>query len=149
MFTKLFCHNVVKNTVRKQELVIFKFFNNSHKLNYYFKLKILSFFKTNDKMQKPTALAKILGVYKVGYRNPVTNTAQKQDLLVMENLFYKRKMGQVFDLKGSIRNRHVKTSGQVVQPDLVLLDENLLKREFDFDIIYQIWNNSIIPYTLP
>ena len=52
----------------------------------------------------------------------------------MENLFYKRKMGQVFDLKGSIRNRHVKTSGQVVQPDLVLLDENLLKREFDFEI---------------
>lgn len=97
-------------------------------------------------MQKPTALAKILGVYKVGYRNPVTNTAQKQDLLVMENLFYKRKMGQVFDLKGSIRNRHVKTSGQVVQPDLVLLDENLLKREFDFEymalnfnIIYQIY----------
>ena len=80
-------------------------------------------------MQKPTALAKIIGVYKVGYRNPVTNTAQKQDLLVMENLFYKRKMSQVFDLKGSIRNRHVKTTGQEVQPDLVLMDENLLKRK--------------------
>lgn len=79
--------------------------------------------------QKPTALAKILGVYKVGYRNPLTNTAQKQDLLVMENLFYKRKISRAFDLKGSIRNRHVKTTGQEAQPDLVLMDENLLKRK--------------------
>lgn len=78
--------------------------------------------------QKPTALAKILGFYKVGFQNPVTNTAQKLDLLVQENLFYKRRIAQVFDLKGSIRNRHVKTSGVQTQ-DLVLLDENLLKRK--------------------
>ncbi|XP_071791852.1 1-phosphatidylinositol 3-phosphate 5-kinase-like [Asterias amurensis] len=79
--------------------------------------------------QRPTTLAKILGVYKVGYQNPITNTAQKHVLLIMENLFYQRQMGQVFDLKGSIRNRHVKTTGQ--EPDLVLMDENLLKHMVD------------------
>ena len=66
--------------------------------------------------QKPTALAKILGVYRIGYKNSQNNTEKKLDLLVMENLFYGRKMAQVFDLKGSLRNRNVKT-----------LDENLLK----------------------
>ncbi|XP_022098381.1 1-phosphatidylinositol 3-phosphate 5-kinase-like isoform X2 [Acanthaster planci] len=80
--------------------------------------------------QRPTTLAKILGVYKVGYHNPVTNTAQKHVLLIMENLFYRRRMAQVFDLKGSIRNRHVKTTGQG-QQDLVLMDENLLRHMVD------------------
>ena len=45
--------------------------------------------------QKPTALAKILGVYRIGYRNTQTNAALKQDLLVMENLFYGRDITQV------------------------------------------------------
>ena len=45
--------------------------------------------------QKPTALAKILGVYRIGYRNTQTNAALKQDLLVMENLFYNRDITQV------------------------------------------------------
>ncbi|XP_038047871.1 1-phosphatidylinositol 3-phosphate 5-kinase-like [Patiria miniata] len=80
--------------------------------------------------QRPTTLAKILGVYKVGYHNPITNTAQKQVLLIMENLFYQRRMAQVFDLKGSIRNRHVKTT-EKGQQDLVLMDENLLKHMVD------------------
>ncbi|XP_078492438.1 1-phosphatidylinositol 3-phosphate 5-kinase isoform X2 [Ciona intestinalis] len=96
----------------------------------------------------PTALSKILGVYRVSFRNMTTNRSFKQDLLIMENLFYKRNIQQVFDLKGSVRNRHVKTgndagvstSGVTTatnnpiggdnsftnQNDLVLLDENLL-----------------------
>lgn len=45
--------------------------------------------------QKPTALAKILGVYRIGYKNSQNNTEKKLDLLVMENLFYGRKMAQV------------------------------------------------------
>ena len=45
--------------------------------------------------QHPTVLAKILGVYRIGYRNNHTNTALKQDVLVMENLFYGRKISQV------------------------------------------------------
>ena len=87
--------------------------------------------KTNKQKQKPTALAKVLGFYKVGFHNPVTNTAQKLDLLVQENLFYKRRIAQVFDLKGSMRNRHVKTMGAQTG-DLVLMDENLRKRKTKF-----------------
>uniref|UniRef100_F6XJV0 1-phosphatidylinositol-3-phosphate 5-kinase n=1 Tax=Ciona intestinalis TaxID=7719 RepID=F6XJV0_CIOIN len=74
----------------------------------------------------PTALSKILGVYRVSFRNMTTNRSFKQDLLIMENLFYKRNIQQVFDLKGSVRNRHVKTGNDPNQNDLVLLDENLL-----------------------
>ncbi|KAM5152064.1 1-phosphatidylinositol 3-phosphate 5-kinase isoform 2-T2 [Mantella aurantiaca] len=78
-------------------------------------------------MKRPTALAKILGVYRIGYKNSQNNTEKKLDLLVMENLFYGRKMGQVFDLKGSLRNRNVKTDTGKESCDVVLLDENLLK----------------------
>jgi len=42
-----------------------------------------------------SALAKILGVYRVGFRNFITGAEHKQDVLVMENLFYGRKMGKV------------------------------------------------------
>uniref|UniRef100_K7F9V9 1-phosphatidylinositol-3-phosphate 5-kinase n=1 Tax=Pelodiscus sinensis TaxID=13735 RepID=K7F9V9_PELSI len=77
--------------------------------------------------KKPTALAKILGVYRIGYKNSQNNTEKKLDLLVMENLFYGRKMSQVFDLKGSLRNRNVKTDTGKESCDIVLLDENLLK----------------------
>jgi 1-phosphatidylinositol-3-phosphate 5-kinase len=80
--------------------------------------------------RKPTVLAKIVGVYKIGYQNTKTGTALKQDLLVMENLFYDRKMTQIYDLKGSARNRLVSTSGKRAE-DLVLLDENLLKVSID------------------
>jgi len=79
---------------------------------------------------KPTALAKIVGVYKIGYQNSKTGAAMKQDLLVMENLFYNRNVTQIFDLKGSARNRLVSTFGKRVE-DLVLMDENLLKASVD------------------
>ncbi|KAM8858019.1 1-phosphatidylinositol 3-phosphate 5-kinase isoform 1-T1 [Synchiropus picturatus] len=77
--------------------------------------------------KRPTALAKILGVYRIGYKNSQNNTEKKLDLLVMENLFYGRKMAQVFDLKGSLRNRNVKTDTGKESCEVVLLDENLLK----------------------
>ncbi|XP_062390318.1 1-phosphatidylinositol 3-phosphate 5-kinase isoform X4 [Sardina pilchardus] len=80
--------------------------------------------------KRPTALAKILGVYRIGYKNSQNNTEKKLDLLVMENLFYGRKMAQVFDLKGSLRNRNVKTE-QGKESCEVLLDENLLKLVHD------------------
>uniref|UniRef100_A0A2C9JXF6 PIPK domain-containing protein n=1 Tax=Biomphalaria glabrata TaxID=6526 RepID=A0A2C9JXF6_BIOGL len=77
--------------------------------------------------QQPTALAKILGVFRIGFRNSQTNTALRQDVLVMENLFYNRKISQKFDLKGSMRNRLVNTATKRAEEELVLLDENLLK----------------------
>ncbi|XP_078260363.1 1-phosphatidylinositol 3-phosphate 5-kinase isoform X8 [Rhinoraja longicauda] len=82
---------------------------------------------TAVQQKRPTALAKILGVYRIGYKNSQNNTEKKLDLLVMENLFYGRKMAQVFDLKGSLRNRNVKTETGKETCDVVLLDENLLK----------------------
>ena len=45
--------------------------------------------------QRPSALAKIVGVYRIGFRNQQTNNAMKQDLLVVENLFYNRNISQV------------------------------------------------------
>ncbi|XP_054715283.1 1-phosphatidylinositol 3-phosphate 5-kinase-like [Uloborus diversus] len=76
--------------------------------------------------QKPTLLAKILGIYRIGFKNTATNAATKMDLLVMENLFYNRNVSRKYDLKGSVRNRLVNTSG-LQEDDIVLLDENLLK----------------------
>ncbi|KAM6984959.1 1-phosphatidylinositol 3-phosphate 5-kinase [Aplochiton taeniatus] len=81
--------------------------------------------------KRPTALAKILGVYRIGYKNSQNNMEKKLDLLVMENLFYGRKMAQVFDLKGSLRNRNVKTDSGKESCEVVLLDENLLKLVHD------------------
>ncbi|XP_060785498.1 1-phosphatidylinositol 3-phosphate 5-kinase isoform X2 [Neoarius graeffei] len=81
--------------------------------------------------KRPTALAKILGVYRIGYKNSQNNTEKKLDLLVMENLFYGRKMAQVFDLKGSLRNRNVKMEQGKESCEVVLLDENLLKLVHD------------------
>jgi 1-phosphatidylinositol-3-phosphate 5-kinase len=47
------------------------------------------------------------------------------DILVMEHLFYERmNISRIFDLKGSIRNRHVQSTGKVNE---VLLDKNLLE----------------------
>ena len=46
------------------------------------------------------------------------------DLMVMENIFFKRNISRVYDLKGSLRSRYNSdTSGE----NKVLLDENLLE----------------------
>ncbi len=47
----------------------------------------------------PTTLAKIAGVFRIGYKNTQTGQAMRQDVLVMENLFYARKVSRIFDLK--------------------------------------------------
>ncbi|XP_068238143.1 1-phosphatidylinositol 3-phosphate 5-kinase isoform X3 [Palaemon carinicauda] len=79
-----------------------------------------------DKEQMPTILTRIVGVYRIGYKNATTNRAQRMDVLIMENLFYQRNITHKFDLKGSIRNRLVNTSGKE-ESELVLLDENLVR----------------------
>lgn len=53
------------------------------------------------------------------------------DVLVMENLFYDRKLSQVFDLKGSTRNRKVEVSSES-RPGEVLMDENLVQSALYF-----------------
>lgn len=79
--------------------------------------------------KRPTVLAKIVGVFRIGFKNSVTTSASKMDILIMENLFYGRSISQKFDLKGSIRNRLATATGKE-QEDLVLLDENLLNSKF-------------------
>ncbi|CAJ0854781.1 8398_t:CDS:10 [Entrophospora sp. SA101] len=80
-----------------------------------------------------TVLSKIFGFYRVGYKNEHTGKSMKIDLIVMENLFYERKVSKIFDLKGSIRNRHVQCTGKENE---VLLDENLLELIVNENPIY-------------
>ncbi|XP_065212151.1 putative 1-phosphatidylinositol 3-phosphate 5-kinase isoform X2 [Planococcus citri] len=78
-----------------------------------------NFIQTCYSNHQPTLLGKIVGVYRVKYKNNISN------LLVMENLFYTRDIIRKFDLKGSVRNRLVDTQ-TCAEGELVLLDENLI-----------------------
>ena len=74
----------------------------------------------------PTLLGKIVGVYRVSFKNNTTGSAIKTSVLVMENLFYCRTITDRFDLKGSVRNRLVNLEELDSEGEIVLLDENLL-----------------------
>ncbi|KAI9079791.1 hypothetical protein K1719_038201 [Acacia pycnantha] len=69
----------------------------------------------------PTCLAKVLGIYQVTVKYPKGGKETKIDLMVMENIFYKRNISRVYDLKGSRRSRYnPETTG-------TMLDMNLLE----------------------
>ncbi|KAK6603535.1 1-phosphatidylinositol-3-phosphate 5-kinase [Botrytis cinerea] len=72
----------------------------------------------------PTAIAKMLGFFQIVIKNPATGTEIKWDVLVMENLFYDRSPTRIFDLKGSMRNRKIQSTGEQNE---VLLDENMVE----------------------
>lgn len=72
----------------------------------------------------PTCLAKILGIYQVTVKYPKGGKETKIDLMVMENLFYKRNISRVYDLKGSERSRY---NADTTGTDKVMLDMNLLE----------------------
>lgn len=74
--------------------------------------------------RKPSVMTRIVGVFRIGFRNSLTGRAWKQDVLVMENLFHTHNIIRIFDLKGSMRSRYAHSTGK--QND-VLLDENLLE----------------------
>jgi 1-phosphatidylinositol-3-phosphate 5-kinase len=86
---------------------------------FYFKYISQSMFNTLT-----TAIAKIFGFYQVQTKNQLTGKTYKMDFLIMENLFYNHKTTRIFDLKGSMRNRHVKQTGKENE---VLLDENMIE----------------------
>lgn len=69
----------------------------------------------------PTCLAKIVGVYQVNIKGLKGGREVKMDLMVMENLFFERKISRVYDLKGSLRSRYTSSESKV------LLDSNLLE----------------------
>ncbi|KAI8367667.1 uncharacterized protein BYT42DRAFT_618085 [Radiomyces spectabilis] len=75
----------------------------------------------------PTVLSKIFGLYRIGFKNTTTGRSMRMDILVMENLFYQRVVKKIFDLKGSMRNRHVQVTGKENE---VLLDENMVELMF-------------------
>ncbi|KAJ3120850.1 1-phosphatidylinositol-3-phosphate 5-kinase [Physocladia obscura] len=112
---------------------------------FYFTYVSESFFH-----KLPTVLAKTFGFYRIGYKNPTTNKSLKMDVLVMENLFWERNITRIFDLKGSMRNRHVQSTGNQKQ---VLLDENLIEfliqsplfiREYSKRILRaSVWNDTL------
>jgi 1-phosphatidylinositol-3-phosphate 5-kinase len=78
----------------------------------------------------PSFLVKILGVFRIRYN--FKGRVVKQDLLVMENLFYGKNITKTFDLKGSLRNRYQDNCEN--NNNNVLLDENLLESLFYFNI---------------
>lgn len=98
----------------------------------------------------PTALTKIFGFYRVDIRNPTTGTICKADIMIMENVFYDECPSRIFDLKGSMRNRHVESTGKV---DEVLLDENLVELIYESPIFVSeqlksllhscLWNDTL------
>ncbi|WBW72800.1 1-phosphatidylinositol-3-phosphate 5-kinase Fab1 [Schizosaccharomyces osmophilus] len=98
----------------------------------------------------PTTLTKIFGFYHVDIRNPTTGKVCKLDIMVMENLFYDRKPSRIFDLKGSMRNRHVQSTGK---DNEVLLDENLVELIYESPIFVSeqlksmlqssLWNDTL------
>lgn len=71
-----------------------------------------------------TALAKIFGFYQTEVKNLINGKTLHMGFLIMENLFHNRKTTRIFDLKGSMRNRHVKQTGKENE---VLLDENMVE----------------------
>jgi 1-phosphatidylinositol-3-phosphate 5-kinase len=53
----------------------------------------------------PTVLCKIVGVYQIGYHNRVSGKRSMEQVAVMQNIFYNKKISRIFDLKGSLRGR--------------------------------------------
>jgi 1-phosphatidylinositol-3-phosphate 5-kinase len=97
-------------------------------VNAFFRFAPNYFAFTHQNLFKglPSVIAKMFGLFQVTIK---TSGGRDFDwfMLVMENLFYEREPNRRYDLKGSMRNRKVQSTGE---RDEVLLDENLV------DIIY-------------
>ena len=98
----------------------------------------------------PSVIAKMLGFYQIIIKNPVTGTEIKWDVLVMENLFYDRAPTRIFDLKGSMRNRKIQSTGEQNE---VLLDENMVEFIYESPLFARehskkllkasVWNDTL------
>ncbi|XP_062087941.1 1-phosphatidylinositol-3-phosphate 5-kinase FAB1B isoform X2 [Humulus lupulus] len=75
--------------------------------------------------RSPTCLAKIVGIYQVTSKHVKgVGKESKMDVLVMENLLFRRNVTRLYDLKGSARSRYnADSSGR----NKVLLDQNLIE----------------------
>ncbi|EGX89349.1 1-phosphatidylinositol-3-phosphate 5-kinase (Fab1) [Cordyceps militaris CM01] len=98
----------------------------------------------------PSVIAKMLGFFQVIIKNPVTGTDVKLDLVLMENLFYDRSPTRIFDLKGSMRNRKIHSTGEQNE---VLLDENMVEYIYESPLFARehskkllrasVWNDTL------
>lgn len=83
--------------------------SSSTRLFCDFKLTLFSYVR-------PTVLCKIVGVYQIGVHNKVTGKRSMEQVAVMQNIFYKRRITRIFDLKGSLRGRYA-AHKEEVSPD--------------------------------
>ncbi|EFQ25430.1 phosphatidylinositol-4-phosphate 5-Kinase [Colletotrichum graminicola M1.001] len=98
----------------------------------------------------PSVIAKMLGFFQLIIKNPVTGVEIKLDLLLMENLFYDRSPTRLFDLKGSMRNRKIQSTGEQNE---VLLDENMVEFIYESPLFARehskkllrasVWNDTL------
>lgn len=98
----------------------------------------------------PSVIAKMLGFYQIIIKNPVTGTEFNWYLLLMENLFYDRSPTRIFDLKGSMRNRRIQSTGEQNE---VLLDENMVEFIYESPLFSRehskrilrasVWNDTL------
>ncbi|OAA62195.1 1-phosphatidylinositol-3-phosphate 5-kinase (Fab1) [Cordyceps fumosorosea ARSEF 2679] len=98
----------------------------------------------------PSVIAKMLGFFQVIIKNPITGTDVKLDLVLMENLFYDRSPTRIFDLKGSMRNRKIQSTGEQNE---VLLDENMVEYIYESPLFARehskkllrasVWNDTL------
>ncbi|GAO13747.1 hypothetical protein UVI_02018440 [Ustilaginoidea virens] len=98
----------------------------------------------------PSVIAKMLGFFQVIIKNPTTGTDIKLDLLMTENLFYDRSPTRIFDLKGSMRNRKIQSTGEQNE---VLLDENMVEYIYESPLFARehskkllrasVWNDTL------
>ncbi|QPG95073.1 hypothetical protein C2857_007580 [Epichloe festucae Fl1] len=98
----------------------------------------------------PSVIAKMLGFFQVIIKNPTTGTDIKLDLLITENLFYDRSPTRIFDLKGSMRNRKIQSTGEQNE---VLLDENMVEYIYESPLFTRehskkllrasVWNDTL------
>ena len=98
----------------------------------------------------PSVIAKMLGFYQIIIKNPSTGVEFNWFLLVMENLFYDRSPTRIFDLKGSMRNRRIQSTGEQNE---VLLDENMVEFIYESPLFARehskkllrasVWNDTL------
>lgn len=98
----------------------------------------------------PSVIAKMVGFFQVLIKNPTTGVDIRLDLLVTENLFYDRSPTRIFDLKGSMRNRKIQSTGEQNE---VLLDENMVEYIYESPLFARehskkllrasVWNDTL------
>lgn len=98
----------------------------------------------------PSVIAKMLGFYQIIIKNPASGVEFNWFLLVMENLFYDRSPTRIFDLKGSMRNRRIQSTGEQNE---VLLDENMVEFIYESPLFSRehskkllrasVWNDTL------